>query len=343
MKRALDYLLIKKLGILAMVVMALSCSSPNQAKNQRNTGSLSDEGPQVTQASPTDQTVDMKQYERAVLNIPYANTSNPRQSLDIIYPKGAKAPYPVIMVLYSEGWSTGDKQSVVVAPILDASFQGYAVVSVNYRLSGEVRWPKPLHDVKAAIRFLRARGDQYELNTQRLVVWGVSTGGHLALMLGATNDLPAYEDLSMGNANSSSVVQGVIVWRGVSDLSTLSGPTATQANILMGYDVKLHVERAREASPVALATRGFPPLRLLHGTDDQIIPFSQSDHMAKAVNSHTGKHTVELLVFIGDGHTGGSIGSVHYVNRDLDFVDRILYSGKNPYRNDNGVGVKIVQ
>lgn len=337
--RAMNNLCFIRLTILAMAVMALSCGPPDKATDKKDSDSLSANGKQGTQntaltTNGAEQAIDMKQFERTALNIPYANSSNPRQTLDIVYPKGAKAPYPVIVVLYSDGWATGDKQSAAINPILRASFQGYAVVSVNNRLSGEVRWPKPLHDVKAAIRFLRARGDQYELNTQRLVVWGVNTGGHLALMLGATNDLPAYEDLSMGNANSSSVVQGVIAWRGVSNLSTLSGQIATQANTLMGYDVKVHQERAKEASPAALATRRFPPLRLLHGTEDQVIPFNQSDQMAKAVNTQTGKHTVEMLVFIEDGHTGGSIGSPHQVYSDLDFVDRILYNGKNPYRNN---------
>lgn len=298
-------------------------------------------GESSANASGKERNVDMSQFSKTALNIPYAGNSNARQMLDIAYPSVGKAPYKTIIVFHGGGWMSGNKQSETIASIFQATTQGYAIISVNYRLSDEVKWPKPLHDAKAAIRFIRANANRYLLDTKKLVVWGASTGGHIAEMLAATNDQPAFEDLSMGNKDASSAVQGVVSWYGIANVSSLVSTGVPSANRIMGFDVHANKARTHDANPIELVTNRFPPILLVHGTNDQIVPYQQSVDMQRKVNEVTGKRTAELVLYKGASHGDGVIKSKNNVAKCLDFVDSILFDGKNPYRNTNYTDIKI--
>ena len=288
-----------------------------------------------------EQQVDMQQFRRKAVNIAYAHTTNPRQMLDIIYPLAGEAPYKFIVVFHGGGWAAGDKRSEPLAPIFQAITQGYAVASVNYRLSDEVTWPKPLHDAKAAIRYLRANAFKHLLDASNMVVWGVSSGGHLAEMLAATNNQPAFEDVSLGNPATSSAVQGVVSWYGIPDVSELTAAGIPAANQLMGYDVKTNKEKTREANPVALVTKDFPPILLVHGTNDQVVPFAQAVNLQTKVNEATGRMIATVKRVEGAGHGDSIIKTNQIVSNCLDFVDRILFNGKNPHRNTSYLDIKL--
>jgi len=286
--------------------------------------------------------IDMKQFKKTVLNIHYAQNNHLHQTLDITYPSVGKAPYKVIVVFHGGGWRGGNKQSEKIASIFQATTQGYAVVSANYRFSYEVFWPKPLYDAKAVIRFLRANTYKYNLDTKKIVVWGASAGGHIVEMLGATNYHPAYEDLSMGNKYASSAVQGIVAWYGVADLRTLTKAGTPAADKIMGFDVKAHKARTYYADPINLVTKNFPPILLVHGTYDKTVPYVQSLLMERKVNKVTGRRTAELITFYGAAHGDAIIKTNQNIARYLDFVDKILYDGKNPYRNTNYINIKLL-
>lgn len=294
----------------------------------------------VMDAVANEKNIDMSQFPKTALNIPYANTKNLRQTLDIIYPSNGTAPYKTIMVIHGGGWMMGNKQSETIAPIFQVVNQGYAIVSLNYRLSNEVTWPKPLHDAKTAIRFIRANADSFKLDAQTLVVWGVSSGGHIAEMLGATNNNQAYEDLTMGYDIYSSTVQGIISWYGVSDITGLTKTGIPYADKIMGYDVKKNKIQAKDSSPINLVTKDFPPILLVHGTKDQVVPYQQSVDMQKKVNQITRIKT-DLITFKGAVHADDKIKSVENVMNNLNFVDHILYKSNNPNRNTNYIDIKL--
>jgi acetyl esterase/lipase len=290
----------------------------------------------------SDVKVDMSQFTKRLLNVPYtADVLCERQQLDIIYPDGSIGPYRVIVAVHGGGWMTGDKQSESLAPLFEVVNQGYALITVNYRLSGDAPWPAQLHDLKAAMRFLRANGDMYRLNTDKIVVWGVSTGGHLAMMLAATNNQVEFEDLSMGNENYSSSVQGVVSWCGASDLAELSEASTVTANRLLGVDVKKERARTLQASPLFHVSEEFPPLLLVHGTEDKFISYRQSVNMLHKVNIATGDLRAELVTFEGGEHCGPMMKSSYNVLNNLDFVDKIYYTELNPYRSENVKDIKL--
>ncbi len=338
--------------LIFLTLIMISCSGRKQEENGPATGNkTADSGAAVAgkpAQGPTDQqnqgresSVDMAQFTKTALDIPYAGTENKRQMLDIVYPGVSKPPYKVIVLFHGGAWMSGDKQSESLSPIFEATTQGYAVVSVNYRLSDEVKWPMPLYDAKAAIRFLRANGKKYELDTKNIVVWGLSAGGHIAEMLAATNGQPEFEDPSMGNKNASSSVQGVVSWYGVSDISSLTDAGSVPANLIMGFDVRREKYKAREASPIELVTKNFPPILLVHGTDDEFVPYRQSMDMMMKVSDVTGKSIAEMNTFKGAVHGDPMIKSPDNVINNLTFVDNILWGGKNPNRNTDYKEIKL--
>lgn len=277
--------------------------------------------------------LDMEQFTKKVMNIPYTNDALSRhQKLDVIYPEETIGPYKVIVILHGGGWMSGDKQSETIAPLFEVLNQGYAVVSVNYRLSGEARWPAQLYDVKTAIRFLRENADTYRLDADKIVVWGIDAGGHLALMLAATNESPDYEQTEQGSPDYSSRVNGVIAWYAPADLTALPQRMLPMTNRLMGFEVKSNGEKVKLASPLTLVTDSFPPVLLVHGTNDSIVPYQQSVDLLHKVNLLTGDLRAELLTFEDGYHADPMIRTSVNVLNNLDFADKIYYKEKNPYR-----------
>lgn len=116
-------------------------------------------------------------------NIEYANADGKHLLLDLYVPAAVKNPYLVVWV-HGGAWSSGSKES----PPLGLLAAGYTLASVNYRLSGEATFPAPIHDIKAAIRFLRGNAKKYGYRADKIIIWGSSAGGHLAALVGTTNN-----------------------------------------------------------------------------------------------------------------------------------------------------------
>ena len=281
----------------------------------------------------SNQYIDMDQFRKRYLNIPYTESDNDRQQLDIVFPPYGNPPYKVIVALHGGGWSSGDRKSASLKTIQMAAQQGYVVVNVGYRLTDQAKWPAQLYDAKAAIRYIRANAKQYRFDTRNIVVWGNSAGGHLASMLAATNGIEEMEDLSMGNPKASSDVQGVVSWYGISDITTLPDASINISNKLMGYNVREKAEEAKVASPIHHVTKDFPPIFMIHGTNDRIVPFEQAVDFAQKINQLTGKKQASLKLHINATHGDHDIKNTTNVDETINFIDKIMYpERKNPYR-----------
>ena len=166
------------------------------------------------------QVVNVDHITRKWQDIAYADQS-PAQKLDIYLPETGDGPFPVILSIHGGAFSGGDKRDGQVTPMLEGLKRGYAVVSINYRLSGESIWPAQINDCKAAVRWIRANAGHYKLAADKIAAWGGSAGGHLSAMLGTSGDVAALEDLSQGNAQQSSRVQVVVDWFGPTNFLTM--------------------------------------------------------------------------------------------------------------------------
>jgi acetyl esterase/lipase len=241
-------------------------------------------------------------------NIQYANPGNHPQSLDVYVRKDAKEKLPVIVAIHGGGWTGGDKRNPFVLPLLK---DGYAIVSINYRLSQVAKFPAQLKDCKAAIRWVRANAEKYHFDPDHIGVWGDSAGGHLVALLGTTannKDLEGDE----GNLKYSSRVQAVCDFYGPADFLTINdqappdtaihhnAPDSPEALLIDG-PIPDNKDKAAQASPVHYVTKDAAPFLIMHGDNDKLVPLAQSQELAAALKKAGVDATLHVVQGAGHG------------------------------------------
>lgn len=212
-------------------------------------------------------------------------------ALDLYLPPGSLTPPPVVVYVHGGAWLFGHRaQLQEVLADLDIFGQlplrGIGVASIDYRLCREAVFPAQLHDVKAAVRWLRARAGELHIDPERIGAWGDSAGGHLVSLVGLTAGAGPELEGNLGLTGVSSSVQAVVDWYGPSDLIAMyeqtrgddaaEGDASEPADLLIGARVVEEPESARRASPSTYVHRGTPPFLIMHGTRDAQVPFEQS-------------------------------------------------------------------
>ncbi|EFL50339.1 Alpha/beta hydrolase fold-3 domain protein [Solidesulfovibrio fructosivorans JJ]] len=269
--------------------------------------------------------VDTDRIRRKWLDIPYASLS-PAQKLDIYLPETGDGPFPVVIAIHGGSFTAGDKRDFQVAPMLAALDRGYAVVPINYRLTGEALFPAQIGDVKAAIRWVRANAAKYSLRPDRIALWGDSAGGNLAALAGVTGGTGELEDKSLGNGGQSSKVAAVVDWYGPIDFLTMGDPQrlAEKGNKLIGKTTLEAPQLYREASPESHIHPGIPPILIQHGDADRVISVSQSIHFADALRKGAGEGSVVIDILKGADHLDERFTTPENTARVLDFLDKYM-------------------
>lgn len=290
--------------------------------------------------------IDPSQYAHAWEDVPYAD-QDPRQVVHI-YTPGDDGDYPLLVFVNGGGWMQQMPRHNTIPGVWYAPSQGYALASVSYRLAPKWHFPAPVLDVKAAIRFLRAHADDYGYNADKIVAWANSAGGHIVGMCCATNNLPIYEDPTMGNADASSEIQGFVSFYAPSDLYQMElvsylAPEEQNAiaeipdtgdsrpgmrlisNVLLGCRALDNPAVAAAASPINFVTEDFPPTYFFQGLADPIIPFTQTTAMYHKVVHVCGEDRAKLELFEGAGHGGAAIKTDEVTRRIYDFADEVVF------------------
>jgi len=279
--------------------------------------------------------------KKKFLDVPYASFS-PAQKLDIYLPDEGDGPFPVIVSIHGGGFMGGDKGDMPVMPMLEGLKRGYAVIAVNYRLSGEARFPALIHDGKAALRWIRANARRYHLDPDRIAAWGGSAGAYLATMLGVSAGVPELEDLTLGNPEQPANVQAVVSWftpthflkmdeqLAASGLPSPPGMEHNGANspesLLLGAQITRIPERVKAANPETYVTSSAPPFFLQHGTLDAVVPAQGSIRLAARLEKALGKGKVKLELLEGAGHGDPLFETPENVEKVLDWLDQNLKS-----------------
>ena len=238
-------------------------------------------------------------------DIEYARVGDVSLKLDLYLPKQADGP--LIVYVHGGAWRGGSKSGVPIVKLLD---HGFAIASVDYRLSTQAVFPAQVHDIKAAIRFLRASSEQLHIDTKRIAIMGSSAGGHLAALVGVTNGDKELEGSVGEHLDQSSAVQCIVSLYGASNLQTiLSQSTAyglkmrvPALQLLLGGQPSDKPELAKLASPVAHLDKQDPPLLLIHGDADPQMPPQQSQEFAQAYEAL--KLPVQYITLAGGKHGG---------------------------------------
>jgi acetyl esterase/lipase len=262
------------------------------------------------------------------LDIPYADSTSPRHRLDIYLPRDRKLDIlPVIAFLHGGGWMQGDKADGARRLLPFVRTGHYIGVSVGYRLSGDARWPAPIHDAKAAVRWIRGNASKFGVDPDRIGAWGRNAGGHLALMLGVAADVPALEgDIGL-HQGVSSRIGGVVNFFGIADLRAAAGEPAggdragrdEPAARLIGGPVPANPDAAAAASPVTYITSNDAPVLTVHGNADLVVPYDQAVRLDAALR----RAGVPSYFVTVDGGGHGDFGTAAD-DRVKMFFDRYL-------------------
>ncbi|MFT5123086.1 MAG: acetyl esterase/lipase [Verrucomicrobiales bacterium] len=240
-------------------------------------------------------------------DIEYARIGERSLKLDLYLPEAGRAP--LLVWVHGGAWRSGSKESMPLTPFVDA---GYAVASLDYRLTPEAPFPANVHDIKAAIRFLRAEQDTYAYDARNVVIAGASAGGHLAALVGTTNGHQVLEGSVGQHLDQSSDVQAIVSYFGAANLTTIlqqSTPHGLKVRVpalelLLGGQPDALPDFARLASPVFHVDKNDPPLFLLHGDQDPQMPINQS-HELHGAYEQPGL-PVRFAVLHGSAHGGAA-------------------------------------
>lgn len=269
-------------------------------------------------------------------NIPYATISE-AQKLDVYLPDQGNGPFPVILAIHGGAFKFGDKASSHMVFMLEGLKKGYAVISINYRMSGEAKAPQLIHDVKAAVRWVRAHASEYKLNGNKIAAWGPSAGGHLSALVGTSAEVKALEDFSLGNAAQSSRVQAVVDWFGPINFLTMDdqydmlgvkgmphNTADSPESLVIGKHIIHAEEEVKAFNPETYITKDDPPFFIQHGSKDPLIPYLQSMAFADALYKVLGKEKVHFELLEGEGHGGPQFFDQKNLEKIFAFLDKYL-------------------
>ena len=240
-------------------------------------------------------------------DLEYARVGEKRLFLDLYLPEQAQAPVPLIIWVHGGAWQGGDKAGHIPA-LAPLTTRGYAVASINYRLSQEAVFPAQIYDCKAAVRWLRAHAAEHDLNPDHFGAWGASAGGHLVALLGTSGGVKELEG-DLGNLEHSSRVQAVCDWFGPTDfLKMRDFPSRIDRRradapeaLLVGGLLEERKEECRRANPITHITAKSPPFLIMHGDQDNIVPFNQSELLHAALKQAGVEVTFEPVKGAGHG------------------------------------------
>ena len=258
----------------------------------------------------------------------YANRDGINLHLKVLIPRTMEEPdrqWPLIVFVQGSAWHRQDLYCHLPA-LLRMSQRGYAIAIVEYRPSDIAPFPAQVQDTKTAIRFLRINASRYRIDPQQVALWGDSSGGHTALMTGFTGDdapdMDAYRE-------QSAAVNCIVDWYGPTDIAKMNyypsvqdhiGPESPEGFVIGRKNVLENPELSEATVPMNYLSRekGTPPLLIMHGGSDMLVPFNQSCRLYHKMKE-LGK-TVEFVKLVGANHGFGGFNC----DEALDVVEEFI-------------------
>ena len=234
-------------------------------------------------------------------DVEYANPDGQHLQLDLARPKEGTRPFPAVVCIHGGGFRAGSRQGYD-GLCLKLAEQGYVAVTVSYRLAPKHPFPAAIHDVKAAVRWLRANAANYHIDPERIGATGGSAGGHLVQFLGVTADVKQFEGAG-GNADQSSRVACVVNYYGPSDFTKSYGKSVDAAEVLplfLGGNLEKERHKHIVASPLSWVTPSAAPTLCVHGTEDKYVAHEQAVWLVERLKAADVE--AELLTLEGAGH-----------------------------------------
>lgn len=269
---------------------------------------------------------------RVEKDVVYATVGGRKLPLDLYLPSTGARPLPLVIWIHGGGWRGGTKANPRSA--LQLLARGYAVASVEYRLSGEAIFPAAIEDCKAAVSFLRLNAGKYHLDPNHFGVWGSSAGGHLVALLGTTNDVRDFDTHDVCR-QAPSTVQAVCDWFGPTDFLRMNdfpgridhdGAESPESRFI-GGPIQQNKDKVAKANPITYVSKPDPPMLIMHGEVDQAVPYNQSELLHAALQK-AGVESTLVKVKNGDhGFRGADQKPEARIKMVADFFDKHLKTG----------------
>jgi len=279
---------------------------------------------------------DLAFVERKQLDVAYGHTSA-AQRLDIFLPGTGSGPFPAILHIHGGGFAAGHRRSYHTLACFRGLERGYAIVALDYRLSGEAPFPAGLRDVRAAIRWLRANAGQHLLDPDRVAVFGESSGGNYAAMMCVAAGTSLFDDPALGDSSYPCDVQAAIDWYGPTDLLKMDeqlaanglgpanhGLAGSMESQYLGARPREVPEMVRAANPMTYVSERMCPILIQHGTADSVVPVQQSIEFAQAIERQVGSDRCELDLLEGAVHDDPAFLTEQNFERMFEFLGRCL-------------------
>ena len=235
-------------------------------------------------------------------NIEYSNPDDQHLQLNVARPKDGVGPFPAVICIHGGGFRAGTRESYN-GLCLQLAERGYVAVTVSYRLAPKFQFPAAVHDVKAAVRWMRANAEKYQMDPDRIGTTGGSAGGHLAQFLGVTSGVKRFEG-DGGNAEYSSQVKCVVNFYGPSDFTKSYDASVDAKDVLplfLGGNLEQERHRHIESSPLYWVTPEAAPTLFVHGTKDAYVAHEQAEWIVERMKAADVEAT---LMTIEDGDHG---------------------------------------
>ena len=257
--------------------------------------------------------------------IEFAKVKGKPLLLDLYQPAKLDQPTPLIVWVHGGAWRAGSRKGMPLKALVS---QGYSIASVDYRLTPVAPFPANVHDIKAAIRFLKANSAEYAIDPKRVIIAGASAGGHLASLVGLSNGVAKLEGNVGNHLDQNSDVHGVVSFYGASNLTTILGQSTPHGlsvrvpalKLLLGASPEEKPELAQLASPIFHLDEKDPPVLLIHGDADNQMPYAQSKELKKACDEH--KIRCEFITIPKGGHGGKAFFEKTTLGKVTDFLKK---------------------
>lgn len=223
--------------------------------------------------------VDLPENYQAMIDVVYTETPAWKGKLDFYYPTNSEGPTPVIINIHGGGWNHGKKESQRGF----GSFfkKGMAVANVEYRLESQAKAPAAVEDIRCAMAYLIRNAKKINIDTDKIVLMGASSGGHLALMAGLSENKSLFDEHC--GTRERVRVRAIIDKYGVSDLRPVMW--ASSVKKWLGNESE-NSDFAKSLSPIALVDAQSPPIFIVHGDADPIVPYVQSQELYSKLQSY---------------------------------------------------------
>lgn len=277
--------------------------------------------------------IDVRQYD-GDFDVQYSPVSK-TCTMDIFLPKG-KGPFPVIVSIHGGAFKKCDKRDEeMIVDMLHGLDKGYAVIGVNYRLSGEAQFPEPVKDIKQAIRFIKDNAKKYHLNKDKIVVWGGSAGGYFTIMAGLIDCYDEFDDDYSSKTNTK--IQGLVAWfppvnfmnmdNQLKELRLLKSypdhdDDCSPESLFIGVPITQNHDMVQKANPETYLHKDVCPMFIQHGRVDMIVPYLQSQDFVNKAKDICGEDHISYEILNGANHGDPLFSTKENLDKVYAFIEK---------------------